>query len=56
MENRPSMTRRDVADVASVLPNSDEECKPPLGGTPRTKPARGPAVTEFKNGSPTAFQ
>jgi hypothetical protein len=49
-DKRLSLTRR---DVASQLPNSNEECEYLQGGTPRTPPARGPAVTEFKEGSPT---
>jgi hypothetical protein len=53
MENRPTMTRR---DVASDLPNSKEECESHHGGTPRTPPARGPAVAEFKDGSPSDLQ
>jgi hypothetical protein len=41
MENRPPMTTR---DVASEIPNLNEGCEPTQGGTPRTPPARGPAV------------
>jgi hypothetical protein len=53
MGNRPKMTRR---DVASDLPNSNEECEYFHGGTPRTPTTRGPAVAEFKDGSPTELQ
>jgi hypothetical protein len=53
MENRPPMTRR---DVASVLPRSNEGCDSPQGGTPRTPQARGPSVAVFKNGSPTELE
>jgi hypothetical protein len=42
MGNRSHMTRR---DGASVLPNLNEGCEPPQGGTPRTPQARLPAVT-----------
>jgi hypothetical protein len=34
--------------MASELPNSNEECETPQGGTPRTPTARVPAVVEFK--------
>jgi hypothetical protein len=44
------MTRR---DVVLALPNSNILCENIEGGTPRTPPARWPAVTEFKDGSPT---
>jgi hypothetical protein len=44
------MTR---SEVASEVSNSKEKCEPLQGGTPRTLPARGPAVAEFKFGSPT---
>jgi hypothetical protein len=50
MENRPPMTRR---DWASELPNLNEGCENPQGGTPCTPQARGPAVAEFKYGTPT---
>jgi hypothetical protein len=53
MQNRPTMTRR---DGASEHPHSNEECKNTLCGTPRKPPARGPAVAEFKDGSPTEHQ
>jgi hypothetical protein len=45
MENRTSMTAR---DVASELPESNEGCDPPQGGTLCTPPAKGQAVAEFK--------
>jgi hypothetical protein len=45
MENRHIMTRR---DGASEHPNLNEWCDYPQGGTPRTPPARGPAVAESK--------
>jgi hypothetical protein len=45
MEKRHPMTE---SDVAPEHPNLNEECDPPQGGTLRTPPARGPAVTEFK--------
>jgi hypothetical protein len=41
MENRSPMTRR---EVASELPNSNEEREHLQGGTPRTLPARVPGV------------
>jgi hypothetical protein len=50
MENRPPMTRH---DVAFVVPNSNEGCLLHQGGTPRTPQARGPVVAKFKYGSPT---
>jgi hypothetical protein len=50
MENPPTMTRR---EVASEFPHSNEGCDPPQGGTLLTPPARGPAVSAFKDGSPT---
>jgi hypothetical protein len=53
MGNRPPMTGR---DVSSELPISNEKCEQPQGGTPRTLPARGPAVAEFKYESPTEIQ
>jgi hypothetical protein len=53
MENRPTMTRR---DGASELPLSNEWCKPTQCGTSRTPPAKGPAVAEFKYGSPSELQ
>jgi hypothetical protein len=37
MENRPPMTRR---DGASELPNLNEGCESPHGGTPRTPEGR----------------
>jgi hypothetical protein len=49
MESRPPMTR---PDVAPEVPNSNDECVPHQGGTPRTPPARVPVVAEFKHGSP----
>jgi hypothetical protein len=39
------MTRR---DGASELPQTNEGCPSPQGGTLRSPPARGSAVTEFK--------
>jgi hypothetical protein len=53
MENRSPMTR---LDVASELPHSNEGCDQSQGGTPRTPTARGPAVADFKDGSPTEVQ
>jgi hypothetical protein len=53
MENRPPMTR---GDGASELPHSKESCDHSQGGTPRTPTARGPAVADFKDGSPTELQ
>jgi hypothetical protein len=53
LENPLPMT---IRDVASELPHSNEGCKPTKDGTPRTKPARGLAVTVFKVGSPTELQ
>jgi hypothetical protein len=50
MEKRPPMTRR---DRASEFPLSYEWCKLTQCGTTRTPPDRGPAVAEFKYGSPT---
>jgi hypothetical protein len=50
MENRTPMTKR---DVASELPDSNEECDPPHGFTHLTPPARGPAVAEKKDGTPS---
>jgi hypothetical protein len=35
-------------DPACDLPQSNEWCDPPQGGTLRTTPARGPAVAKFK--------
>jgi hypothetical protein len=46
MENRPPMTK---PDVTSYVPYSNEECEPLQGCTPRTPPARGPAVVDFKS-------
>jgi hypothetical protein len=43
--NRSAMTTR---DGASELPHSNEVCDPTQGGTLRTPPARGPAVSKFK--------
>jgi hypothetical protein len=45
MEKRTPMTER---DVAPEHPNLNEGCETPQGGTPRTPPARGPAVAESK--------
>jgi hypothetical protein len=45
MENRTAMTTR---EGASELPQSNEGCDPPQGGTLRTPPARGPAVAKFR--------
>jgi hypothetical protein len=53
MGNRLPMTRR---DGASELPNLNECFEQTQGGQPRTPQARGPAVTEFKKGSPTDLQ
>jgi hypothetical protein len=50
MENRLAMTRR---DGASGFLHSNEGCKTTQCVTPRTPPARGPAVAEFKYVSPT---
>jgi hypothetical protein len=50
IENRHTMTRR---DVVSELPHSNDECDQSQGGTPRTPKARGPAVADFIDGSPT---
>jgi hypothetical protein len=50
MENRHPMTRR---DGASELPHSNEGCDQSQGGTPRTPKARGPAIADFIEGSPT---
>jgi hypothetical protein len=47
------MTRH---DGASELPHSNEGCDPLEGGTPRTPTARGPAVSQFRNGYPTYLQ
>jgi hypothetical protein len=43
MENRPPMTRR---DVAPEHPDVNELCEHRQGGTPRTPLARGPAVAD----------
>jgi hypothetical protein len=53
MENRPTLTRR---NGASEFPNLNEWFEQPQGGQPRTPQARGPAVSEFKKGSPTELQ
>jgi hypothetical protein len=53
MKKRPPMTRR---DGASEFPHSNEGCKSTQCGTPRTTPARGLAVTEFKVGSATELK
>jgi hypothetical protein len=45
MENRIAMTTR---DGTSELPQSNEGCDPPQGGTLRNPPARGSAVADFK--------
>jgi hypothetical protein len=50
MENRPTMTGR---DGASELPHSNEVFDQSQGGTARTPTSRGPAVSDFKDGSPT---
>jgi hypothetical protein len=50
MKKRSPMTER---DVAFEHPNLNEGREPPQGGTPRTPPARGLAVADFKDGSPT---
>jgi hypothetical protein len=49
VENLTAMTTR---DWESELLKSNEGFDPPQGGTPRTPPARRPAVTEFKDGFP----
>jgi hypothetical protein len=43
-------------DEASEIPHSNEGCKQTQCGTPRTTTDRGPAVAEFKYGSPTLLQ
>jgi hypothetical protein len=43
MEKRPPMTKH---YVANDFPNLNEGCVRTLGGTPRTPPARVPAVAE----------
>jgi hypothetical protein len=53
MENRTPKTR---CDRASKLPHSNEGCNNSQGGTSRTRTARGPAVADFKDGSPTEHQ
>jgi hypothetical protein len=53
MENRNLMTRR---GGASKLPYLDEGRGTPQGGTPRMPQASGPAVAEFKYGTPTNLQ
>jgi hypothetical protein len=53
MENRSPMTWR---DVASDIPNSNEDCEPLQYGTPRKPTDRGPAVARFKDGSPSDLQ
>jgi hypothetical protein len=53
MENRPAMTRR---DVASELPHSKEGFDQSQVGTSLTRSARGPAVVDFINGSPTELR
>jgi hypothetical protein len=45
IEKRPLMTEH---DVRPEHPNLNEGCDPPQGGTLRTSPAIGPAVTAFK--------
>jgi hypothetical protein len=53
MHNRPPMTRREGACEFQL---SNEVSDPPQGGTLLTPPARGPAVTEFKIGSPSELK
>jgi hypothetical protein len=53
MENRPPMKRR---ERASEIPQSNEGCDHSQGGTTRTPKARGPAVADFKDDSPTELQ
>jgi hypothetical protein len=50
MQNRAPMTR---LNGASELPHSNKESKFIQCRTPRTPPARGPAVAEYKYVSPT---
>jgi hypothetical protein len=45
MEKRPPRKER---DIAPEHPNLNEGYEPPQGGTPRTPPARRPAVAESK--------
>jgi hypothetical protein len=53
VENRTPMTRR---NGASELPHSNEGYDQSQGVTHRTQTARGPAVADFKDGSPTELQ
>jgi hypothetical protein len=53
MENGLTMQ---MSEVASKPSNSNEECEQPQGCTPRKPPARGPAVAEFKDRSPSELQ
>jgi hypothetical protein len=53
MGNRRPMNRR---DRASSLSQSNEGCDQSQGGMPRTPTARGPAVAEFDDVSPTKHQ
>jgi hypothetical protein len=53
MEKPAHMTER---DVESEIPNLNEGCELPQGGTPRTPPPREPAVANFKDGSPSELQ
>jgi hypothetical protein len=53
MENRPTMTR---PNGASEHPHSNGGSKLTQCGTPRTPPARGPAVAVFEYGSATELQ
>jgi hypothetical protein len=53
MGNRPPVTGR---DGACELPNLNECFEQPQGGLPRTPQPKGPAVAEFKKGSPKELQ
>jgi hypothetical protein len=53
IKSRTPMTWR---EVASELPHSNDGGDHSQGGTPRTPTARGPAVANFKDGSPTELQ
>jgi hypothetical protein len=53
MENGSTMTSR---EGAINPPHSIEGCDQSQGGTPRTLTARGPAIADFKDGSPTEHQ
>jgi hypothetical protein len=53
MENRAPMARR---EWAYELPHSNEGCDQSQGGKTRTPTARGPAVAEINDGSPSELQ